>query len=203
MESNLQICGEVEIRVHQNLLGNMQTLAEIREVYSHQQSLAQCRLWLQQHLPGVNCVAVSSNAEAARLAAQDNSKAAIAGLAAADVYGLHVLEKHIEDEANNTTRFIIIGHQQPQSTGNDKTSLLVSAGNQPGALHRILAPFAEHSISMMHIESRPSRQALWEYVFFIDIEGHKHDAPVAQALDSLQHHVKFLKILGSFPRAVI
>jgi len=203
METSAQICGEVEIRVHQNLLGKMTSLTEIREVYSHQQSLAQCRQWLSSHLPGVSYVAVSSNAEAARLASLDKTKAAIAGLVAAELYDLTVIEKNIEDEADNTTRFIVIGQQQPVSTGADKTSMLVSTGNQAGALHKILAPFAENGISMAHIESRPSRQGLWEYVFFIDIEGHRDDADVAKALKSLQDNVKVLKILGSYPKAVI
>lgn len=203
MNSSLHICGEVEIRVHQNLLGNMDTLAGITEVYSHQQSLAQCRQWLNSHLPGVICTAVSSNAEAARLASLDASKAAIAGLVAAELYDLHVIEKHIEDEANNTTRFLVIGNQQPCSTGNDKTSILVSTGNQAGALHKILGPFAEYGISMAHIESRPSRQGIWEYVFFIDIEGHRDDPDVAKALNALQNNVKLLKVLGSYPKAVI
>jgi chorismate mutase/prephenate dehydratase len=203
MSSDLQICGEVEIRVHQNLLGKMDTLAAIKTVYSHQQSLAQCRQWLHDHLPGVTCTAVSSNAEAARLAAQDPTVAAIAGSAAAELYDLHVLQQHIEDVANNTTRFIVIGQQQPNATKADKTSILVSTGNQPGALHSILAPFAQHGISMTHIESRPSRQGLWDYVFFIDIEGHRDDSNVAKALQVLEGNVKFLKILGSYPKAVI
>lgn len=203
MDTALQICGEVEIRVHQNLLGKMEALSDIHEVYSHQQSLAQCRDWLNRNLPGVSCVAVSSNAEAARLASLDPHKAAIAGLVAADLYDLNVLVKHIEDEADNTTRFIVIGRQQAVSTGADKTSILVSTGNQSGALHKILAPFAEYQISMAHIESRPSRQALWDYVFFIDIEGHRDDPPVAKALEALQNNVNMLKILGSYPKAVI
>jgi len=203
MDSPLQICGEVEIRVHQNLLGKMDGLVGISEVFSHQQSLAQCRRWLTTHLPGVPCTAVSSNAEAARLASLDHGKAAIAGLVAAELYELNVIEKNIEDEANNTTRFIVIGHQKPLSTGADKTSILVSTGNQPGALHKILGPFAEYGISMAHIESRPSRQGLWEYVFFIDIEGHRDDDDVAKALKSLESNVKMLKILGSYPKAVI
>jgi chorismate mutase/prephenate dehydratase len=181
----------------------MQSLAEISEVYSHQQSLAQCRQWLHDNLHDVVCTPVSSNAEAARLASLDSSKAAIASLVAAELYDLNVLERHIEDEANNTTRFIVIGQQQPFSTGADKTSMLVSTGNQAGALHKILAPFAEYGISMVHIESRPSRQALWDYVFFIDIEGHRDDADVAKAIESLKTNVKFLKILGSYPKAVI
>lgn len=203
MDSPLQICGEVEIRVHQNLLGKMDALFGINEVFSHQQSLAQCRQWLNVYLPGVPCTAVSSNAEAARLASLDHGKAAIAGLVAAELYDLNIIEKNIEDEANNTTRFIVIGTQQPLSTGHDKTSMLVSTGNQAGALHKILGPFAEFGISMAHIESRPSRQGLWDYVFFIDIDGHRDDSDVAQALLALQNNVKMLKILGSYPKAVI
>ncbi|MCQ8102785.1 prephenate dehydratase [Methylomonas sp. SURF-2] len=203
MDSPLKICGEVEIRVHQNLLGKMDSLIGINEVFSHQQSLAQCRQWLNSYLPGVPVTAVSSNAEAARLASLDHGKAAIAGLMAAELYDLNIIEKHIEDEANNTTRFIVIGAQQPVSTGLDKTSILVSTGNQSGALYRILGPFAEYGISMVHIESRPSRQGLWDYVFFIDIEGHRDDEAVAKALQVLQSNVKMLKILGSYPKAVI
>jgi len=146
---------------------------------------------------------VSSNAEAARLASLDHSKTAIASMVAAELYDLNIIEKNIEDEANNTTRFIIIGSQQPASTGLDKTSILVSTGNQAGALHRILGPFAEYGISMVHIESRPSRQGLWSYVFFIDIEGHRDDKDVATALRVLQNNVKMLKVLGSYPKAVI
>ena len=201
--SSLQICGEVEIRVQQNLLAKSTDLSKITEVFSHQQSLAQCRLWLSKHLLGVPCTPVSSNAEAARLAALDENKAAVAGLVAAQLYELNILAQSIEDEANNTTRFIVIGKQQAQATGHDKTSILVSTGNQAGALYSVLAPFAEYGISMAHIESRPSRQALWEYVFFIDIDGHQEDAAVAQALSDLKNNVRFLKILGSYPKAVI
>ena len=203
MDSTLQICGEVEIRVHQNLLGKMESQAEIREVYSHQQSLAQCRQWLNNNLPGISCVAVNSNAEAARMASLDKSKAAIASVLAAELYDLNIIEKNIEDEANNTTRFIVIGKQYSVSTGADKTTLLVSTGNQAGALHKTLAPFAEYGISMAHIESRPSRQGLWDYVFFIDIDGHQTDVDVSKAIATLQSNVKMLKILGSYPKAVI
>ncbi len=203
MTSSLQICGEVEIRVHQNLMGTMEQLDEIKEIFSHQQSLAQCRQWLNANLPHVSCTAVSSNAEAARLAAGDRRKAAIAGVVAAELYNLHILEKNIEDDSNNTTRFIIIGTQQPAATGQDKTSILVSTSNQSGALHKILQPFAEYGISLSHIESRPSKQGLWEYVFFIDINGHCNDENVSKALDSLKENVHLLKILGSYPKAVI
>lgn len=201
--SPLKICGEVEVRVHQNLMTTAEDLAAVTEVFSHQQSLAQCRLWLDKHLPHATRTAVSSNAEAAKIAATKANSAAIAGLAAAELYGLRIVHKHIEDEANNTTRFIIIGRQTSASTGRDKTSLLVSTGNQPGALHQVLAPFAEYGISMLHIESRPSRQGLWDYVFFIDIEGHCEDEKVAKALHLLENRVSMLNILGSYPCAVI
>ncbi len=203
INSPLKICGEVEIRVHQNLMGQMDDLKQITEVFSHQQSLAQCRQWLNIHLPGIPCTAVSSNAEAARLAAQNSDKAAIAGKVAAELYNLNVLEKNIEDDCKNTTRFIIIGNISPDSTGNDKTSILVSTRNESGALYNILRPFAQYQIGLSHIESRPSRQGLWEYVFFIDINGHTQDEGVRQALAVLEENVNLLKILGSYPKAVI
>ncbi len=201
--SPLKICGEVEYKVHHNLMGHAKNLSDITEVLSHQQSLAQCRRWLDAYLPGVLCTAVSSNAEAARLISDSQNKMAIGGEAAAQLYGLDILEKNIEDEANNTTRFIIIGQQEPESTGADKTSLLVSTGNKAGALQQIIEPFANYGISMSHIESRPSKQGLWEYVFFIDIHGHKDDENVSKALDALKKNVNVLNILGSYPKAVI
>jgi len=203
LNSPLKICGEVEIRVHQNLLGLADGLDEVTEVFSHQQSLAQCRQWLDNHLPNAKRTAVNSNTEAARLASTNKQAVAIAGIVAAEIYQLNVIEKNIEDEPNNTTRFIIIGQQISSSTGNDKTSLVVSTGNQPGALHRILEPFARFNIGMVHIESRPSRQGLWDYVFFIDIEGHSEDDDVAQALSILKDNVNMLKLLGSYPKAVL
>lgn len=200
--SSLNICGEVEIRVHQNLMGLAENLADISAVYSHQQSLAQCRQWLDKHMPNAQRVAVSSNAEAARLAAADKQIVAIAGVAAAELYHLPILAKNIEDVAHNTTRFIVVGRQLSSSTGNDKTSLVVSTGNKPGALYRVLEPFAQFGVDMVNIESRPSHQGLWDYVFFIDIQGHADDAKVANALAALQDKVNMLKILGSYPKAV-
>ncbi|MGR8941322.1 MAG: prephenate dehydratase [Gammaproteobacteria bacterium] len=203
LTSPLKICGEVEIRVHQNLLSHAGSIVDIREIYSHQQSLAQCRKWLDTHLPQVKVTAVSSNAEAARLASENKQTAAIAGLAAAEVYQLPVLETSIEDQTNNTTRFIVIGQQNSAPTGKDKTSLVFSTGNQPGALYRSLEPFAKFGIGMVNIESRPSRQGLWDYVFFIDIDGHSEDPKVAEALDLLNANVNMLKLLGSYPKAVL
>jgi chorismate mutase/prephenate dehydratase len=203
LTSPLKICGEVEIRVHQNLMGHAQSLDEITEVFSHQQSIAQCRQWLDNNLPHVKLTPISSNAEAARLVTENKQAAAIAGIVAAEVYGLTIIEKNIEDEANNTTRFIIIGNQSASSTGNDKTSLMVSTGNQPGALHRTLEPFAKYGIGMVNIESRPSRQALWDYIFFIDIEGHSEDKKIKEALEIVKENVHLFKLLGSYPKAVL
>ncbi|MEQ1559154.1 MAG: prephenate dehydratase [Methyloglobulus sp.] len=201
--SSLNICGEVEIKVHQNLIGLVEDKTQITEIFSHQQSLAQCRQWLDKNFPSVKLTSVNSNAEAARLASTNKNSAAIAGRAAAELYQLKVFEKNIEDESNNTTRFIIIGKQISSSTGKDKTSLVVSTGNQPGALHKILEPFARYGIGLIHIESRPSRQGLWEYVFFIDIEGHFEDEKVTKALDVLKDNVSMIKLLGSYPKAVL
>ncbi len=203
ISSSLKICGEVEIRVHQHLMGHAEKLSDISEILSHQQSLAQCRQWLDLHLPNVVRTSVNSNGEAAKLAAESTNKMAIAGEVAANLYKLNILKKNIEDETNNTTRFLIIGQQEPVSTGLDKTSILVSTGNKAGSLHNILQPFAEHGISMSHIESRPSKQGLWDYVFFIDINGHKDDEDVSRALETLKKHVNWLNILGSYPKAVI
>ncbi len=203
LTSSLLICGEVEIRVHQNLMGQVENLVEVVEVFSHQQSLAQCRQWLDTHLPQAKITAVSSNAEAARLASITPKTVAIAGKVAAEIYNLTIVEKNIEDEVNNTTRFIIIGGQTSAATGNDKTSLLVSTGNQPGALYKTLEPFARFGIDMVNIESRPSRQGLWDYIFFIDIEGHSEDTLIAQALNLVKDNVHMMKLLGSYPKAVL
>ncbi len=201
--SPLQICGEVELRIHHNLMSKMSVLSDIKRIYSHQQSLGQCRKWLNKYLPDVERIAVSSNAEAARMANEIKGSAAIAGAVAAELYKLSILEKNIEDELDNTTRFLIIGHQQASSTGKDKTSLMVSTGNQPGALHNILQPFSDYGIGMTRIESRPSRQGLWEYVFFIDIDGHQEDEKIAKALQELRNNVGMLKVLGSYPLAIL
>jgi chorismate mutase/prephenate dehydratase len=202
LHSSLKICGEVGIRVHHNLMGLTENIADIQEVYSHSQSLAQCRQWLSKHLPHAQQTAVSSNAEAARLASIHKHTAAIAGIAAAEVYNLPIIANNIEDEANNTTRFIIIGGQVSSPTGKDKTTLVVSTTNQAGALYKTLEPFAIAGVDMLNIESRPSRQGLWDYVFFIDIEGHSEDEKVAAALTSLKNKVTMLKLLGSYPKAV-
>jgi chorismate mutase/prephenate dehydratase len=202
----LRICGEVELRVQQNLLSRSQ-LPAIRRIYSHAQSLAQCNGWLSQHLPSAERIPVASNAEAARRAAEEQGAGAIAGEAAAERYQLTVLARAIEDNANNTTRFLVLGNIDPGPSGRDRTSLVMSAENRPGAVHALLSPLAQHKVSMTRIESRPaprgfqSGSALWEYLFFIDVEGHQRDAPVAKALAELQRLSPFLKVLGSYPVA--
>jgi len=203
--SPLNICGEVELRIHQFLMGRMGSLENIKRICSHQQSLAQCRQWLDEHLPDVERVAVSSNAEAARRARDEQGTAAIAPQAAAEVYGLEVLVAEIEDRPDNTTRFLVIGDKTFQPSGHDKTTLLVSQRKKdaPGALYLLLEPLAQNAISMTRIESRPSRRGKWDYVFFIDIEGHARDEAVARALAELKHRASLFRVLGSYPRAIL
>ncbi len=199
--SQLNVCGEVDLRIHHHLLSNVVDTTDIKRVYAHQQALAQCREWLDAHLPGVQRLPVSSNAEGARRAAEEPDAAAVASEAAAEIYGLKISCRNIEDEPDNTTRFLVIGRQQCPPSGNDRCSLLVIGRNRPGMLHGLLEPFARHGISMTRIESRPSRQALWDYMFFIDIEGHAEDQNVADALEDMRREAMVVKVLGSYPRA--
>ena len=205
LASPLRICGEVELRIHQHVMGRMHGLEQIVRICSHQQSLAQCRHWLDEHLPQVERVPVSSNAEAARRARDEDGTAAIAGQAAAEVYGLNVIVPEIEDTPDNTTRFLVIGSKLFSASGNDKTTLLVSAGDtrSPGALHRLLGPLASNGISMSRIESRPSRRRKWDYVFFIDVYGHADEPPLKNALEDLKTQASLFRVLGSYPCAVL
>ena len=203
MSSDLKICGEVELRIHHHLLGLGEGLEGRNRIVSHQQSLAQCREWLDANLPGLERVSVASNAEAARLAAADRTLVAIAGGSASEIYGLQKLALNIEDEPDNTTRFLVVGKIDTQPSGDDKTSLLLSGQNRSGALVSLLEPFARHGINMTRIESRPSRKGLWEYVFFIDIVGHVCDENVREAIGELEREAAFVKLLGSYPRAVL
>ena len=200
IRSPLKICGDVELQIHHQLLASADGLERISSVRAHQQALAQCREWLDTNLPGVERVAVSSNAEAARLAHVDASIAAIAGDAAAAMYGLNILASNIEDDPNNTTRFLVVGRQAVGPSGNDMTSLMVAVHNKAGALYSLLEPIARHGVSMTKIESRPSRISKWDYVFFVDVEGHVEDENVAAALEELQTEATLLKVLGSYPR---
>ncbi|MDD2915956.1 MAG: prephenate dehydratase [Gallionella sp.] len=202
LQSPLQVCGEVMLAVHQCLLAKQCDLGAIKTVYSHAQSLGQCQNWLNANLPNAARIPLASNAEAARLAAETAHSAAIAGIQAAAHFGLGVCVENIEDDASNTTRFLVLGNQQVAPSGNDKTSLVMSAANRPGAVHDLLVPLAKHGVSMTKLESRPARSGLWEYVFFMDIEGHQQDGKVAAALVELKQVAAFVKILGSYPVAV-
>jgi len=196
-----RICGEVMLPIRQCLMSRSGKRDAIRRVYSHSQSLAQCQQWLARYLPRAERTPVVSNAEAARLAGRDRRAAAIGPRTAAAYYGLRLIARDIEDEATNTTRFLVIaGHDAPPS-GADKTSLILSTRNVPGAMHDLLAPLAQNGVSMTRLESRPSRTGLWEYVFYVDVEGHQHDANVARALGALKRKASFLKNLGSYPAA--
>jgi chorismate mutase/prephenate dehydratase len=199
----LRICGEIDLRVRQNLLARTKDIGAIRRVYSHAQSLAQCNGWLGQHLPKAERIPVGSNAEAARRASKEKGAAAIAGEAAAALYKLKVLAGGVEDDPNNTTRFLVLGQVDSAPSGRDRTSLVMSAENKPGSVHALLSPIAANGVSMTRIESRPAkaRSARWEYVFFIDVEGHQTDAKVAAALADLKARAPFLKVLGSYPAA--
>jgi len=196
------ICGEVLLAVHQCLMSKAAAGTPIRKVFAHAQSLAQCHEWLNQNLSAAERVAVVSNAEGARLAAGDPTSASIGSRAAAALYRLEVVAANIEDQPNNTTRFVVIGSHMPAPCGRDKTSLAMSTLNRPGAMHDLLAPFAQHGVDMTRMESRPSRTGLWEYVFFVDLKGHQQEPHVARALAEVRSRASFLKILGSYPAAL-
>jgi chorismate mutase/prephenate dehydratase len=204
-QTPMSVCGEVIVRIHHNLMAKTPpaSFSEIKRVFSHGQSLGQCHEWLNANLPHAERVAVASNAEAARRAAEEAGSAAVAGEMAAQHYGLAILAANIEDEPNNTTRFLILGDYKPQPSGKDKTSMVLSARNRAGAVYEMLTPFATRGVSMTKFESRPSRVALWEYLFFVDIEGHRDDPNVAAAIEEVSRIAGYLKILGSYPVAVI
>ncbi len=202
LSSPLKICGEVELRVHQYLLSRTGHIEDIERVYSHALSLAQCRSWLRQHLPKAEKQALASNAEAARRARNADDSAAIAGESAAHVYGLKIVAGPIEDHADNTTRFLVIGRALFPPSGNDRTSLLVFVKDQPGALYKVLEPLARRGVSMNRIESRPAHTGLWQYAFFIDVGGHVEEAPLRDALAELGDFAAQVSVLGSYPVAV-
>jgi chorismate mutase / prephenate dehydratase len=223
IDSSLKIVGEVSLRIHHHLMSINQDVKTITKIYSHQQSLAQCRKWLDTNLPKIDRIAVNSNTEAAKLAQNDPAAAAIGPSAAAEIYQLQILNTKIEDSPDNTTRFLILGKQDVDATpvltessqSNkksqqlvenkclDKTSLLVSSKNKPGALYELLKPLARNNISMSRIESRPSQCGIWQYVFFIDIEGHISDPVVKKAVEEISSEVTMIKVLGSYPKAVL
>jgi chorismate mutase/prephenate dehydratase len=196
-----RVCGEVMLPIRQCLMSKTKSLSAIRKVYSHTQSLAQCQGWLSRHLPHAETIAVVSNAEGAKMAARERGAAAIASKTAAALYGLQLLARNIEDEAKNTTRFLVIAEHDAAPSGRDKTSLILSTRNVPGAIHELLTPLAANGVSMSKLESRPARTGLWEYVFYVDIEGHAKDANVTRALAELERNASLFKNLGSYPAA--
>ena len=201
INSRLLICGEVELRIHQHLLSRAKKPEAIRRVYSHQQSLAQCRRWLDKNLLHAERIPANSNAEAARLARKDRTSAAIAGMSAAEVYKLPILARNIEDEPDNTTRFLVLGRHATGRSGRDKTSLLFATANRPGALQATLRSFSDNGVNMVRIESRPSRRGMWDYVFFVDVDGHAQDESIKAAIRQLEGSTSVVKLLGSYPRS--
>ena len=195
----LRICGEVVLRVRQNLMTLDGALAGIAKVYSHAQSLGQCNSWLLQNLPNAERIPLSSNAEAARQASKEARSGAIGPEIAAERYGLKIAAGGIEDDSRNMTRFLVLGDQDTRPTGRDRTSLAMTAPNQPGAVHALITPFAENGVSMSRIESRPARTGQWEYYFYVDLEGHQADPAVARALEQARAKAPFMKIFGSYP----
>ena len=202
LTSDATICGEVELRVHQCLHSLGGRLEDIKRVYAHAQSLQQCKTWLKLNLPGVDTEAVGSNAEAARLARHADDAAAIAGESAGKVYGLKTIARGIEDRADNTTRFLVIGRSLFPPSGNDRTSLLVTVNDKPGALYDVLSPFARHGISLNRIESRPAHTGRWQYAFFIDVSGHIQDQALQAAVGEIGGSAAKLRVLGSYPVAL-
>jgi len=203
VDAKVQIVGEEIVVIVHNLLAQQgNNIANIETIASHKQSLAQCRKWLANNLPQIKLLECASNAEAAKLALCDKTVAAIAGIIAAETYGLEILHSAIQDQAHNSTRFLVLGNAEVETTGRDKTSILVYTENKPGALFRVLQPFEELQISLTKIETRPSKKEAWEYVFFIDFEGHKQDAKIQTLFARLQTCTAEVKILGSYPLAI-
>ncbi|MDP1659551.1 MAG: prephenate dehydratase [Methylotenera sp.] len=208
LSSKLKVCGEITLPIHHCLLSKQTDISKISHVFSHTQSLAQCHEWLSKTLPKADREAVTSNARAAQmihdLVSTDGTfAAAIASKRAAELFNLNVLAENIEDDAKNTTRFLVLGTHDVAASGTDKTSLVMTSKNIPGAMVELLEPLSRHGVSMTKFESRPSKQGLWDYVFFVDIEGHQADAKVKAALAECQQRASFLKVLGSYPAAVI
>jgi chorismate mutase/prephenate dehydratase len=199
IDSNLQIYGEALLEVSHNLLSKCDSLEAVKKIYSHPHAIAQCRQWLETNLPNVPYSEVHSTARAAEICTEEPSAAAIASELAGQIYGLKVLKPRIEDNINNYTRFLVLSLKAPERTGKDKTSVMLSVKDKVGALYDLLRPFASHGTNLTKIESRPSRRKAWEYLFFIDLEGHVDEDRVKRALDEIRPRCLFLKILGSYP----
>lgn len=204
VSSGVRVCGEIFLPIHNNLIGRRGALDEpIERIYSHPQPLAQCRAWLAAHYPLAELVAVASNAEAVRLAEQDKGGVAIAGAHATHYFDVDILIRNIEDLSSNVTHFLVIGREAVGPSGDDRTLLLATMNNQPGALERLIEPLSRFNIDITHLESRPSRVQPWQYVFFVEVKGHCQDGPLAHALDEFKGSMIDIRILGSWPAAVI
>jgi chorismate mutase/prephenate dehydratase len=199
LQTSLSISGEVSIAVHHSLMSKGGSMAGVTRICAHSQALAQCQAWLNQHYPNIERLAVASNAEAARMAGEDPSVAAIAGQTAGQMYDLQVVSAHIQDDPHNRTRFAVVGRLNTTPSGRDQTSLVLAVPNKAGALYNLLAPLATHGVSMTRFESRPARVGTWEYYFYVDVEGHVQEEKVIRALDELKQSAAFFKILGSYP----
>lgn len=205
ISSPLKISGEIELSIEQNLIGLMNSLDSIERICAHEQSMAQCRGWLREFLPHVELIGVSSNAIGARRARDEDGTAAIGGDAAAEVYDLNILVKNIADRSDNSTRFLVIGRKLLSASGKDRTSILVSSSDTAvgaGILHDLLQPLARHGVNMTRIESRPSRRKNWDYVFFLDLDGHAEESPLKDALQELDEISSLFRVLGAYPKAV-
>lgn len=200
VDSELKVVAQIVMRVQQCLMSRFPK-KEIEKLFVHPQSLAQCRAWIQNHLPHVEIIETSSNARSAEMAAKTKKSAALGGALAAQRYGLDVLESDIQDNATNTTRFLVLGRQCSPPTGHDRTSIMFSIPHQVGALHTSLGIFRRYRLNMTKIESRPSKRKAWEYFFFVDCDGHYEDTRVAKAINDLKNHCTFVKVLGSYPNS--
>ena len=199
IDSSLVIYGEILQEVSHHLLSKSDRLEDIKKIYSHPHAIAQCRQWLETNLPNLPVAEVASTARAAEVCAGDSTAGAIASELAAQIYGLKVLKARIEDNVNNFTRFLVLSQKPPERTGKDKTSVMLSVKDKIGALYELLRPFASHGLNMTKIESRPSRRKAWEYLFFVDVEGHIEEERVSKALEEIKSRCLFMKILGSYP----
>lgn len=199
LQSTLSISGELSIPVHHSLMTKTGSMDGVTRICAHSQALAQCQVWLNLNYPGIERQAVASNGEAARLASEDATVAAIGGEIAAKRYNLGVVKAHVQDDPHNRTRFAVIGRLQPGPSGRDQTSLVLAVPNKTGALYNLLAPLAKHGVSMTRVESRPARIGTWEYYFYVDVEGHAQDETVARAIEELKQNAAFFKVLGSYP----
>ncbi len=200
VNSTVKICAETNLHIHHNLLAKKKN-CEIRRIYSHAQVFGQCRAWIQENYPGIETVELSSTAKAAERAAKEDNSAAVASSLAAELYKLHTIRQHIEDSAENMTRFLVISRQEPHPTGDDKTSICYAIKDRVGALYETLLPFKENKITLTMIESRPSRKRNWEYCFFVDLLGHVSEEKIRSSLESLKEHCQFVRVLGSYPRS--